>query len=102
MKQLGSIEGQMKQMKEEMSKLTSTGSAGAGLVEVTINGDFQVQKISINEIMIDKNEKDTLEVLIQSAFNDATQKMKSIIEDATRRKLQQAGLGNIPGFGAKA
>lgn len=91
----------MKQMKEEMSKLTSTGSAGAGLVEITINGDFIVQKIDINPVMIDKNEKDTLEVLIQSAFNDATVKMKAIIEDATRRRLQAAGVPNIPPFGGR-
>ena len=101
MKQLGSLESQMKQMKEEMSKFTATGSAGAGLVEVTVNGDFLVQKIEINPVMIDKEEKGTLEVLIQSAFNDAINKLRVIIEEETRRKLQSAGLPNIPGFGGR-
>lgn len=94
MKQLGSIESQMKAMKEDLAKLTSTGSSGAGLVEVTVNGEYKVVNLSINPVIIDKNEHDTLEVLIQSAFNDATQKLKDIIEDYTRRKLAQAGIGD--------
>ena len=99
MKQLGSIEGQMKSMKEEISKLTATGSSGAGLVEVTLNGDYQIISMKINPVIIDKNEQDTLEVLIQSAFNDATAKLKNNIEDYTKRKIAQSGLASkIPGM----
>ena len=92
MKQLGSIEGQMKVMKEEISKLTATGSSGAGLVEVTLNGDYQILSMHINPVIIEKSEQDTLEVLIQSAFNDATAKLKNNIEEYGKRKLAASGL----------
>ena len=35
---MGSLQSQMKTIKEEIAKITATGSAGAGLVEATVNG----------------------------------------------------------------
>ena len=95
MKQLGSLESRMKAMKEEISKITAEGSSGAGLVSVTLNGEYQVQKFSINPVIIEKSEKDTMEVLIQSAFNDASQKIKKISEEFMMRELQNSGLGGV-------
>lgn len=95
MKQLGTIESKMKGMKEEISKITAVGSSGAGLVEVELNGDYQVLRFTINPVIIDKNEKNTMEVLIQSAFNDATQKIKGLIEEYTVRELQKSGIGGL-------
>ena len=93
MKQLGTRESRMKGMKEEISKITADGSSGAGLVEVTLNGDYQVLKFSINPVIIEKSEKDTMEVLIQSAFNDASQKIRKLTEEYTIRELQKSGIG---------
>ena len=80
-------------MKEEISKITADGSSGAVLVEVTLNGDYQVLKFSINPVIIEKSEKDTMEVLIQSAFNDASQKIRKLTEEYTIRELQKSGIG---------
>ena len=92
MKQMGTIEAQMKTIKEQLAKLTVTGSAGAGMVEVTINGEYQVLSVDVAEIIIDKNEKEMLQVMIASAFNDASNKMKSIIEDFTKREAAKLGI----------
>lgn len=83
----------MKKMKEEITNLKATGSAGAGMVEVTINGDYMVQDLSINEAIVDKNDKQTMEVLIVSAFNDASQKIKTAIEDLARNQAALMGFG---------
>ncbi len=95
MKQLGSLESKMKGMKEEISKITAEGSSGAGLVTVILNGEYQVQKFSINPVIIEKSEKDTMEVLIQSAFNDAAQKIRKITEELMMRELQNSGLAGL-------
>ena len=36
-----------------------------------------------------------MEVLIQSAFNDASQKIKKISEEFMMRELQNSGLGGV-------
>lgn len=92
MKKMGTIEAQMKTIKESLAKLTATGSAGAGMVEVTINGEYQVISVNVSEIIIDKNEKEMLQVMIASAFNDASNKMRQIIEDYTKREAAKLGI----------
>lgn len=88
---MGNLEAQMKKMKEEMTKIKVTGSAGAGMVELTINGEYQVQSITINEELMNKEDKSALEVLLISAFNDASQKVKDAIESYTRSQVSQFG-----------
>ena len=92
MKKMGTIEAQMKTIKESLSKLTATGSAGAGMVEVSINGEYQVLSVNVAEIIIDKNEKEMLQVMIASAFNDASNKMKLMIEEFTKREAAKLGI----------
>lgn len=92
LKQMGSINSQMEQMKNEISKLTATGAAGAGMVEVSINGLYEVLKVTISNDMLEySKDTSTLEVLVASAFNDASNKIKTAIEDMTKSKL--AGFG---------
>ena len=86
---MGNLESQMKKLKEKMSSITATGSAGAGMVEVTINGEYQVQSLNINEAIV--GDKTTLEVLVVSAFNDATQKMKLALEEYAKHQASQMG-----------
>lgn len=88
MKTMGSIQSQMKTIKEEIGKITATGTAGAGLVEATVNGEFIVQKISISDSAMAMNDKGTIEVLVASAINDAVQKVKEATEEKSRDILQ--------------
>lgn len=89
---MGTIESKMKSVKDEIEKLTATGSAGAGLVEVIMNGNFKILSINIADIVIDKNEKNTLEVLITSAVNDAGDKIRREVEAYTKRQAEAIGL----------
>ena len=96
MKQMGTLEDQMKTIKAQLSSLTATGSAGAGMVEVTVDGDHKVKSININDVMLSPENKAMIETLVQSAFNDANDKLQIVIEDYAKRQLQSLGLG---GFG---
>ena len=96
MKQMGTLEAQMKTIKEQLATVTATGNAGAGMVEVTVNGDHKVVSININDIMLAPENKGMIETLVASAFNDANDKLQIVIEDYTKRQLQSLGLG---GFG---
>ena len=57
MKQMGTLEAQMKNIKSQLSGITATGNAGAGMVEVTVNGEHKVVSISINDIMLSPENK---------------------------------------------
>ena len=95
MKQMGTLEAQMKNIKSQLSGITATGNAGAGMVEVTVNGEHKVVSISINDIMLSPENKNMIETLVTSAFNDATDKLNIAVEDFSKRKLQNLGLGGF-------
>ena len=95
MKQMGTLEAQMKNIKSQLSGITATGNAGAGMVEVTVNGEHKVVSISINDIMLSPENKNMSETLVTSAFNDATDKLNIAVEDFSKRQLQNLGLGGF-------
>ena len=95
MKQMGTLEAQMKNIKSQLSGITATGNAGAGMVEVTVNGEHKVVSISINDIMLSPENKNMIETLVKSAFNDATDKLNIAVEDFSKRQLQNLGLGGF-------
>ena len=95
MKQMGTLEAQMKNIKSQLSGITATGNAGAGMVEVTVIGEHKVVSISINDIMLSPENKNMIETLVTSAFNDATDKLNIAVEDFSKRQLQNLGLGGF-------
>ena len=95
MKQMGTLEAQIKNIKSQLSGITATGNAGAGMVEVTVNGEHKVVSISINDIMLSPENKNMIETLVTSAFNDATDKLNIAVEDFSKRQLQNLGLGGF-------
>ena len=95
MKQMGTLEAQMKNIKSQLSGITATGNAGAGMVEVTVNGEHKVVSIYINDIMLSPENKNMIETLVTSAFNDATDKLNIAVEDFSKRQLQNLGLGGF-------
>ena len=95
MKHMGTLEAQMKNIKSQLSGITATGNAGAGMVEVTVNGEHKVVSISINDIMLSPENKNMIETLVTSAFNDATDKLNIAVEDFSKRQLQNLGLGGF-------
>jgi len=93
---------QMQRVQEEMTKLQAeteqqsvTVSAGGGMVEVTISGGLEVQKVSIKPEVVDPEDVEMLEDLVLAAVNEAIQKAQALMED------KMAGLTgglNIPGL----
>ena len=61
--------------------MEAEGVAGGGIVKVIINGKNTVISVTIDEIAIDKNEKEILEDLLIAAFNDARDKIQRKISE---------------------
>ena len=80
-KNLKDIQGQMSQMKDEMQKISVTGSAGGNMVQVTMNGEFQMTSIKIDPIAVDPRDVKMLEDIIAAAHFDAMSKVKEKLQE---------------------
>ena len=49
-KNLGAVQEQLKQAQEKLSEIRATGSAGGNMVQVTLNGKFEIQEIKLDPI----------------------------------------------------
>jgi nucleoid-associated protein EbfC len=99
---LNSIMQQAKVMQEKMAKIqqdlgkkTITGSAGGGMVLVTVNGQGEILSTAIEKAVVDANEVEMLQDLVVAATNDALRKAKEL----SKQELAQLTGGlNLPGL----
>ena len=96
MKQAQEMQAKMAEMQEQLSATEVTGSAGGGMVRVTMTGKNEARKLKIDAALINPAEAEVLEDLIVAAINDARVKA----EAATAEKMSDltGGLQLPPGF----
>ncbi len=70
------MQEQFSQLQTQMSNMEVTGSAGNGLVTITLTGDGEMKAIKIHPDCVDKEDVEGLELLIKSAYSDAQKKLK--------------------------
>ena len=80
MKQAQQMQADMKKAQEEMASITVTGEAGAGSVRVTMTCKHVVERVDIDDSLIG-DDKEMLEDLVVSAFNDAQRKVEATIQE---------------------
>ena len=88
-----------KQMNEAQVKLDSIeveGTAGGGLVKIRASAKGRILSVSIDDSLMQPEEKQVLEDLVTAAFNDARGKA----DRAANEEMQkvQSGMGLPPGF----
>lgn len=70
------MQQQFSQLQSQMSQMEVTGTAGNGLVNITLTGEGEMKSIKINPECVDKEDVDGLELLIKAAYSDAQKKIK--------------------------
>ncbi len=95
MKQAQAMQEKMQRAQEEIAKLEVTGESGAGLVKVTMLGNHNVRRVSIDESLM-QDDKEMLEDLIAAAINDAVRR----VETTSKEKMAgvAGGMQLPPGF----
>jgi len=91
------VQSRMKDAQQNLSAVTETGDAGAGMVKVTVNGLKNVLSIDIDPDLIKVEDREMLQDLIVAATNKAI----GAVETKAREHLRQATEGllpNIPGL----
>ncbi|MDQ8022815.1 MAG: YbaB/EbfC family nucleoid-associated protein [Moraxellaceae bacterium] len=94
MKQAQQMQDNMKKMQDSLADIEVEGSAGAGMVKLTMTCKYDVRRVSIDPSVMD--DKDMLEDLVAAAMNDAVRK----VEATTQEKMAgfTSGLNLPPGF----
>jgi hypothetical protein len=85
MKQARQLQEKMAEMQSAVEEITQTGTAGAGLVSVTLNGKGALSGVKIDPSLLKEGEGEILEDLIVAAHADA----KSKVEDQLQEKMRE-------------
>ncbi|MFO8062860.1 MAG: YbaB/EbfC family nucleoid-associated protein [bacterium] len=95
MKQAQQMQKKMAEAQEKLKEVEIEVSVGGGMVTAKMNGANELLSITIEDELINKEEKDMLRDLIVSAVNQANEK----IEEKKKEELGKVTGGmNIPGM----
>ncbi len=95
MKQAQQMQADMQKAQEEMASLMVVGESGGGMVRITMSCKHQVHSIEIEDSLVG-DDKEMLEDLITAAFNDASRKVESTVQE--KYSGMTAGMSLPPGM----
>ena len=93
MKQAQQMQAQMERAQQQLAEETVEGTAGGGMVTVTMTGQMEVSAITINKDVVDPDDVEMLQDLVLSAVKDALERAKTLQQD--RLSAVTGGL-NLP------
>ncbi len=76
-KQAKLLQEQLGQMKNQMQSSEVTGSAGNGLVTLTLTGEYHLKSLIIKPECVDPEDIEGLQDLIKAAYKDALSKLEA-------------------------
>lgn len=92
LKQFKDLRDKAKELQKTLASEQVEGSAAWGKVKVSMDGNMAVTAVSINEELLQQNQKSSLETAVKDACNDALKKaqMKAV--------TQMRKMGGLPGL----
>lgn len=95
MRQAQQMQQQMAAAQEELAETQLTGTAGGGLVTVTVTGAGDVVSVKIDPKAVDPEDVETLEDLVVAALHNAAEEARNLTE--AKMGPLAGGLG-LPGM----
>lgn len=95
MRQVKKMQEQMMKAQEELGNKTIEGSAGGGVVTVSMNGHKKVLGITIQPEAVDPDDIEMLQDLVTAAVNDALAKTDELVNQDLGK---YTGGMNLPGL----
>ncbi len=80
MKQVQQMQQQIQKIQEELTATIVEGTAGGGAVTVTMNGQRDIQGITLKPEVVDPEDVEMLQDLILAAINDAVRAANELQE----------------------
>ena len=82
------------ELQRQLGELEVEGSAGGGLVKVTLNGLKELKGVKLDAEALKGEEASLLEDLIVAAWGEASR----LVEERSREVMARIGLPNLPGM----
>jgi DNA-binding YbaB/EbfC family protein len=96
MKQAAELQAKMQELQAELERLEVEGTAGGGLITVTLNAKGDLKGVKLDDSLIKPAEKEILEDLMVAAHADARRKAEALVQD--KMKTLTGGLPLPPGL----
>src|SRR3954449_10196554 len=96
MKQATQLQTKMQEMQAELDQVTVEGTAGGGMVSVTMSAKGDLKGVRIDDSLVKPGEKEIIEDLIVAAHADARRKAETLL--AEKMKGLTGGLPLPPGL----
>lgn len=96
MKQAAQLQQKMQEMQAELDRLEVTGTAGGGLVSVTLSAKGDLRAVQLDESLMQPSEKEIAEDLLVTAHADARRKAEALMQE--KMKSLTGGLSLPPGL----
>lgn len=99
MKQMQKMQRNMAKIQEELAQTPVEGTAGGGVVKVTVNGANQVLSVELAPEVVDPDDIEMLQDLIVAATNDAINNAQKLSEERmgalTKGMKLPGGMGGL-------
>ena len=96
MKQATQLKARMEEMQAELDQITVEGTAGGGMVSVTMSAKGELKGVRIDDSLVKPGEKEIIEDLIVAAHADARRRAEALMAD--KMKNLTGGLPLPPGL----
>lgn len=96
MKQAAQLQSKMQALQAELEELAVEGTAGGGIVTVTLNGKGELKGVSIDPSLLKPEEKEIVEDLVVAAHADAKRQTETLMQE--KMKGLTGGLPLPPGM----
>jgi DNA-binding YbaB/EbfC family protein len=90
------VQAELEKAQANLDTIEVEGQSGGGLVKVRASAKGRIIGLSIDDSLIDRNEKQMLEDLVVAAFNDA--RARADAASGTEMSKMTAGMPLPPGF----
>ena len=93
--QVRTAQKQMKEMKKELAKMRVEGETGGGMVKATVDGEFTLVDLQIDQTLLEPDDIKALPRLIMKAIQTAQKNAKNQVMEKAK---DMTGGMNIPGL----
>lgn len=96
LRELPRIKEEMIKMQQRLGQITADGDAGGGMVKVRLNGRFEMTECTISDDAMKLNDREMLEDLVQSAYNQALERVRTTVAEETSKVTAGLSLPGMP------
>lgn len=96
--EVGNLMKMQKEMKNTQKRIKKTkleGESSDGAVKATVNGEFNLVDISIDDELVKSGDKKKIEKMVFSAVNDAVDKIRDFSAEEMKKLTGGMDLGGL-------